>query len=167
MWIITGVLLGLVGLGTFIGFHSGPHTHVLAGAIGLAAAGCLAYMVATRPGPVLWSLLGADLIIGTGIGVLGWKGMTHRPEDTGENRSSSLEGEHGIAVSQLAPEGIVRVRGELWSAVSINGTVPASTSVQVVRAGGVRVEVWGEDAQMKPPPGLFELRENAAMEGFQ
>src|ERR1700677_3387149 len=101
MWIITGVLLGLVCLATFIGFHSGPHTHVLAGAIGLAAAGCLAYMVATRPGPVLWSLLGADLIIGTGIGVLGWKGLTHSPDDTEGSRSRSLEGAHGIAMSQL------------------------------------------------------------------
>ena len=167
MWIVTGVLLGLVALATFIGFHSGPHTHVLAGAIGLAAAGCLVYMVATRPGPVLWSLLGADLIIGTGIGVLGWNGLTHRPEDTGGSPSNSLEGEHGIAMSQLAPEGIVRVRGELWSAISINGIVPASTPVQVVRAVGVRVEVWGDDAQIKSPVGLFELREDAAMEGFQ
>ena len=167
MWIITGVLLGLVGLATFIGFHSGPHTHVLAGAIGLAAAGCLAYMVAIRPGPVLWSLLGADLIIGTGIGVLGWKGLTHRPADTGGNFSSSLEGEHGIAMSQLAPEGIVRVRGELWSAVSINGTVPVSTPVHVVRAAGVRVEVWGDDAQMKSSVGLFELSEDTTMEGFE
>ena len=167
MWIITGVLLGLVGLATFIGFHSGPHTHVLAGAVGLAAAGCLAYMVATRPGPVLWSLLGADLIIGTGIGVLGWNGLTHRPEDMGDNRSSSLEGERDTSMSQFAPEGIVRVRGELWSAISVNGTVPASPPVQVVRAAGVRVEVWGEDAEMKSPVGLFELREDDAMEGFQ
>jgi membrane-bound ClpP family serine protease len=167
MWIVTGVLLGLVGLATLIGFHSGPHTHVLASAIGLAAAGCLTYLVATRPGPVLWSLLGADLIIGTGIGFLGWRGVTHRPEDTAGNRSNSLEGEHGIAMSQLAPEGIVRVRGELWSAISINGTVPASTPVQVVRAAGVRVEVWGDDAQTKSPVGLFELSEDAAMDGFQ
>jgi len=167
MWIVTGVLLGLVALATFIGFHSGPHTHVLAGAIGLAAAGCLVYMVATRPGPVLWSLLGADLIIGTGIGVLGWNGLTHRPEDTGGSPSNSLEGEHGIAMSQLAPEGIVRVRGELWSAISINGTVPMSTPVQVVRAAGVRVEVWGEGAEVTSPAGLIELSEDATMEGFQ
>jgi membrane-bound ClpP family serine protease len=167
MWIFTGVLLGLVVLATFIGFHSGPHTHVLAGAVGLAAAGCLAYMVAARPGPVLWSLLGADLIVGTGIGVLGWKGLTHSPEDTGGSPSSSLEGEHGIAMSQLAPEGIVRVRGELWSAISINGTVPVSTPVQVVRAAGVRVEVWGEDAEMTSAGRLFDLCEDATMEGYQ
>jgi len=167
MWIITGVLLGLVGLATLIGFHSGPHTHVLAGAIGLAAAGCLAYMVVTRPGPVLWSLLGADLVIGTGVGVLGWKGLTYSPEDAEGSRSSSLEGVHGIAMSRLSPEGIVRVRGELWSAISINGTVPVSAPVQVVRAVGVRVEVWGDDAEMNSPVGLFELSEDAAMEGFQ
>ena len=167
MWIVTGVLLGLAGLAAFIGFHSGPHAHVLAGVIGLAAAGCLAYMVVTRPGPVLWSLLGADLIIGLGIGVLGWKGLTRRPEDSGDGHSNSLEGEQGIATTHLAPEGLVRVRGELWSAISINGTVPASTPVQVVRATGVRVEVWGDDAEMELPAGLFELREDAALEGLQ
>jgi membrane-bound ClpP family serine protease len=70
-------------------------------------------------------------------------------------------------MSQLAPEGIVRVRGELWSAVSINGTVPVSTPVHVVRAAGVRVEVWGDDAQMKSSVGLFELSEDATMEGFE
>jgi membrane-bound ClpP family serine protease len=70
-------------------------------------------------------------------------------------------------MSQLAPEGIVRVRGELWSAISINGTVPMSTPVQVVRAAGVRVEVWGEGAEVTSPAGLFELSEDATMEGFQ
>jgi membrane-bound ClpP family serine protease len=167
MWIITGVLLGLVGLAAIVGFHSGPHTHVLAAAIGLAAGGCLAYMVATRPGAVPWSLLGADLIIATGIGILGWKGLALSPEDTGDSRLSSIEGEHGIAMSRLSPEGIVRVRGELWSAVSVNGTVPVSTPVHVVRAAGVRVEVWGDDAERKSPVGLFELGEDVAIEGFQ
>jgi membrane-bound ClpP family serine protease len=166
MWIITGVLLGLVCLATLIGFHSGPHAHVAAAAIGLAGAGCLAYMVTARPGPVLWSLLGADVIVGGGIGVLGWRGLAHG-SDTGGTRSASMEGEYGVAMTQLAPEGLVRVRGELWSAVSINGTVAVSTAVQVVRAAGVRVEVWGEEADMASAEGLFELDEDAATEEFQ
>jgi membrane-bound ClpP family serine protease len=61
-----------------------------------------------------------------------------------------LEAAEGVAVSALTPEGIVRVRGEEWSAVSVNGPVPADTKVQVLRAGGVRLEVWGENGEIGP-----------------
>ena len=37
MWVIAGVLLGLVVLVSLIGFHVGPHAHVAAGILGLAA----------------------------------------------------------------------------------------------------------------------------------
>ena len=40
MWIITGVLLGLLCLGAVVGFHFGPHAHVVAVALAvLVAAG--------------------------------------------------------------------------------------------------------------------------------
>jgi hypothetical protein len=29
MWIITGVLLGAISLATLVGFHAGPHAHVV------------------------------------------------------------------------------------------------------------------------------------------
>ena len=134
MWIVTGVLLGLARLGRVHRLSLRSARPCPSRCHRPRRSRCLAYMVVTRPGPVLWSLLGADLIIGLGIGVLGWKGLTRRPEDSGDGHSNSLEGEQGIATTHLAPEGLVRVRGELWSAISINGTVPASTPVQVVRA---------------------------------
>ena len=36
MWVIAGVLLGLVVLASLIGFHVGPHAHVAAGVFGAA-----------------------------------------------------------------------------------------------------------------------------------
>jgi membrane-bound ClpP family serine protease len=48
-------------------------------------------------------------------------------------------------VEALDPAGIVRVAGEDWTAVSLNGPVPAGGRVQVVSVRGVRLEVWGED----------------------
>ena len=36
MWVIAGVLLGLVVLASLIGFHVGPHAHVAAGVLGVA-----------------------------------------------------------------------------------------------------------------------------------
>jgi membrane-bound ClpP family serine protease len=57
-----------------------------------------------------------------------------------------LEGVSGTAISELNPDGTVRVRGESWSAHSLNGRVPAGGTVQVINAKGVRLEVWGEEA---------------------
>jgi membrane-bound ClpP family serine protease len=165
MWIIAGFLLGLVCLASVIGFHVGPHTHVAAGVLGALAAGWLTYMMVARgPGPVLWSLLGVDLVVGAGMGALAWKGIERSSETSGRSRLSTIEGAEGIAVSELAPEGIVRVRGQLWSAVSVNGKVAASTRVEVVRAMGVRLEVWGDVAESSSGEDLFRLDRGAALD---
>ncbi len=164
MWIITGFLLGLVCLAAVVGFHVGPHAHAVAVAMGALVAGWFIYLMAQRgPGPVLWTLLGADLIVGVGVGVLAWKGLSGSSNVTESQHRSPLEGAEGIAVSQLAPDGIVSVQGEHWSAISVNGAVAASTPVQVLRAVGVRLEVWGEDARAIPADGLFDLRESNEM----
>ncbi|MGP0029131.1 MAG: NfeD family protein [Acidimicrobiales bacterium] len=158
MWIITGVLLGLVCLVAVFGFHFGPHAHAVAGVIGLLAAGWLVYAVVDGgPGHDLWWLLGADLVVSAGVGVMAWAGLTRSRTASERFHLDSLEGSMGVAVSDLAPEGIVNVRGEQWTAVSVNGTAPASTRVQVLRADGVRLEVWGEEAERGSAPGLFHL----------
>ena len=168
MWIITGVLLGLLCLTAVVGFHFGPHAHVVAVAMGALVACWFIYLMSERgPGPVLWTLLGTDVIVGIGVGALAWKGLSGGSTVTENNRRSPLEGAEGIAVSRLAPEGIVSVRGEHWSAISVNGTVAASTPVQVLRAVGVRLEVWGEDAETIPTDGLFDLRESNVMDQHQ
>lgn len=143
MWIVAGVLLGAVVLASVAGFHVGPHAHVAAAIAGMLAAGWLVLMAAIGYGePVLWLLLGADVVVASGIGVMSWVSLTRtRPVAP---RSTRLEGEEGVAVSDLTPGGIVRVRGEQWSADSVNGTVAAGSRVQVLRAAGVRLEVWGE-----------------------
>ncbi len=125
MWIITGFLLGLVSLAAVVGFHVGPHAHVVAVAMGALVTGWFIYLMSQRgPGPVLWTLLGADLIVGVGVGVLAWKGLSGSGSVTESQHRSPLEGAEGIAVSQLTPDGIVSIQGEHWSAVSVNGAVP-------------------------------------------
>jgi membrane-bound ClpP family serine protease len=168
MWIITGVLLGLVCLAAVVGFHFGPHAHVVAVAMGVVVAGWFIYLMSERgAGPVLWTLLGTDVIVGVGVGALAWKGLSGSATVTESHHRSPIEGAEGVAVSRLAPDGIVSVQGEHWSATSVNGTVPASTPVQVLRAVGVRLEVWGEDAQTISADGLFDLRESNAMDQHQ
>ena len=158
MWIVTGVLLGLVCLAALCGFHFGPHAHAVAGAVGLLAAGWLIYaLLDAGPGHSLWWLLGADLVVSAGLGALAWFGLSRSREATERYHLSSLEGSLGTVVSDLAPEGVIRVGGEQWSAVSLNGTAPASTRVQVLRAAGVRLEVWGEEAEGGSTNALFGL----------
>jgi len=163
MWIIAGVLLGLVVLASLVGFHSGPHAHAVGGAIGVLAAAWLVIMaIDGRSAPVLWALLSADLVVSAGVGVMAWKGLSGH--GTSGRELASVQGAEGVAVSELAPDGIVRVRGEQWSAVSVNGTVPAGTRVQVLRTAGVRLEVWGEEADALPVEDVFSLDEGESKE---
>ena len=55
-----------------------------------------------------------------------------------------VRGAPGIAVTELAPAGIVQVAGEAWSAESVSGWLPAGAPVHVLRVSGVRLEVWSE-----------------------
>lgn len=169
MWISTGALLGLLCLAILAGFHVGPHAHGVAVAIGILVGGWLIYlMVDQGPGALLWTLLGVDLVVGAGVAALAWRGLRASGGETeGTHRCSSLEGVEGVAVSELAPEGIVRINGEHWSAISVNGTVRPATPVQVLRASGVRLEVWGEDAVQIPTQVLFTLEENTSPGGPQ
>ena len=146
MWVIAGVLLGLVVLASLIGFHVGPHAHVAAGIFGVLAAAWLVVMaVDGRSAPVLWALLSADLVVSAGIGTMAWKGLTTRGINVAGRHLVSPNGAEGVAIGELDPEGIVRVHGENWSAVAVNGPVRAGTPVQVVRVAGVRLEVWGDE----------------------
>ncbi|HVC13904.1 MAG TPA: NfeD family protein [Acidimicrobiales bacterium] len=146
MWIVAGVLLGLVVLASLVGYHTGPHAHAVAGAIGVLAAGWLVLMaIDGRSAPLVWALFGADVAISAGLGVMAWSGMKSAAVPT-RLLVGHVEGKEGVAVSDLTPEGVVRVRGEQWSAVAVNGRFPAGSPVQVVRADGVRLEVWGEVA---------------------
>ena len=52
-----------------------------------------------------------------------------------------LIGAAGEAREELAPEGLVFVRGALWRAVASNGPIPAGSAVRVVGRRGLQLEV--------------------------
>jgi len=56
-----------------------------------------------------------------------------------------LVGAVGVARSDLAPAGTVFVHGELWSAESEDGTIPAGQRVRVTRVTGLHLEVRREE----------------------
>jgi membrane-bound ClpP family serine protease len=146
MWIGVGVLLGLVVLASALGFHVGPHGHLVGFALGVAAAIWLMVMAATgRSQPLLWVLFGADVAISGGLGAIAWRGLKLRDHELSGSAVVGLVGAEGVAVTDLEPGGVVRVRGENWSATSVNGSVIAGHRVQVIEASGVRLSVWSED----------------------
>jgi len=79
MWVITGVLMGLVVLALVIGFHVGPHAHLLAGVFGVLAGVSLVILALARgASALLWVLFAADLTISTGVGYLALRGLSNR-----------------------------------------------------------------------------------------
>jgi hypothetical protein len=77
MWTIALVLLGVAFVCAVAGFHIGPHAHALAGVFGLVASVWLALMAIDGSStPLLWSVLGGDLVVAGGLGTLAWRGLT-------------------------------------------------------------------------------------------
>ncbi|MDA8292672.1 MAG: NfeD family protein [Actinomycetota bacterium] len=151
MWVVAGVLLGIVVLATLVGFHVGPHAHAVAGIAGAAAAAWLAFMLvdgATRP--LLVALLAADVVVSGGVGFAAWRVLSLRRSAGPEHSTRRLEAAMGVAVGPLDPTGVVRVKGESWSATSLNGPVRDGASVQVISVDGIRLNVWGEDSSPLP-----------------
>lgn len=161
MWVVAGILLGMVALSALVGFHTGPHTHAVSAVVGVLAAIWLIVMLAVGPSrPLIYILLGADISISALLGYGGWRALESSRSTASAHRAGieTLRGRMGTAVSDLTPSGVVRVGGEEWSAVSLNGSVPAGTSVQVIEAEGVRLGVWGEGE----PAALGERDERTA-----
>jgi membrane-bound ClpP family serine protease len=148
MWIGVGVLLGLVVVASVLGFHVGPHGHIAGAGLGIAAAIWLVVMAATgQSGSLVWVLLGADTAMSGGLAAIAWRGLRSQDDQYSGSVSVSIVGAEGVAVSDLVPAGVVRVRGENWSATSLNGSVRAGSRIQVIEAG-VRLGVWSEDVEV-------------------
>lgn len=84
-------------------------------------------------------LSGAFFLFAVGAGL---RAQRRRPT-TGRE---ALVGALGEARSDLAPNGVVFVQGELWTAESVNGLIPAGTRVRVVDVEGLRLKVQKEES---------------------
>ncbi|WP_297501162.1 NfeD family protein [Thermococcus sp.] len=73
-------------------------------------------------------------------------GLSTRPQIGSE----SLIGRTAVVVEDLKPEGLVKVDGELWSAVCLNGNAMRGEKVAIVRVRGTRVLV---ERRASPEPG--------------
>lgn len=95
-----------------------------------------------------WQFIPAWLAV---IGFFGWvlKDLLLYPflrrayETDAKSGSAALVGARGIAEQDLAPQGYIRVRGELWRAVASppHRVVSAGTEVEIVSADGMQLFV--------------------------
>jgi len=69
-----------------------------------------------------------------------------RPVTTG---AEALVGAKGEAREELAPEGLVFVRGALWRAVANGSPIPVGSQVRVVGRKGLQLQVVAGDAGPK------------------
>jgi membrane-bound ClpP family serine protease len=53
----------------------------------------------------------------------------------------SMVGAKGKAAGKLAPKGMVRIRGELWGATSVEGNIEAGEDIVVVSEDGLKLLV--------------------------
>jgi len=90
---------------------------------------------------ISWQLIVATVVctaafffVAIGLGI---KAQRLKPM-TGEE---GLVGEYGETLSELAPEGTIRVHGEIWSAVSIGGPIAQGVKVRVERLDGLTIIV--------------------------
>jgi len=155
MWVVVGALLGVTVVAILAGFHAGPHAHVVAAATGVLAAIFLVVMACTgQTAPLLFVLLGVDLSLSAAVGYGAWRSFATIAAPAGHGIGSvaarsglpGIEASMGTALTILNPNGIVRVQGEEWSAVSVNGTIAIGSAVQVLEVDGIRLRVWGEEA---------------------
>ena len=154
MWLAAGLLLAAFLLTVLAGFHLGPHVHAGAVALGALCVVCLALAAASghAVGLAIVLLVGV-VLLAVGVGLVAWRALRAPRDGEPSARRIPIEGEHGEALTDLDPSGIVRVQGEDWSAVTLNGAVRSGERVQVINARGVHLEVWGEEHDT---PGPFD-----------
>ncbi len=141
---IAGVLLMLLGFLLFL-IEIKVMSYGLLTAGGLAALFFGALMLFNTPGTwgvsvslsvVAWTA--AVILAFTGTLALLYMRTRGRAPETGKE---ALVGAEGVATTALAPDGTVRVLGELWNARSEEGAIAAGESVEVTGVKGLMLRV--------------------------
>jgi membrane-bound ClpP family serine protease len=89
------------------------------------------------PGGALAGVMGGWLIISIGTYVI--TSIILKKQNTGD--TLSLVGIKGEAATSLAPEGMVKIKGELWNATAVEGAVNEGEEVVVVGQAGLKLTV--------------------------
>jgi len=148
---IAGALMLIVALGLFVAdIKANTHGILSAGGIVALVLG-LAFLVNTGPiglgvSPILIALAALVSFVFFVLFVRRIWAARLLPVTTG---SEALLGARGEAREEIAPEGMVFVKGALWRAVAEGGPIHAGSTVRVTGRKGLQLQVA---AQENPPP---------------
>lgn len=135
LWLVLAVVLGIVEIVTS-GFF------VLWFALGAVASALAAALGADLiPQFVVFVVVSAVLVVFTRPLV---QRLVERRRPAYRTNVSALEGRVGTVVSEVRPlevTGLVKVGGEVWTAVTDGGSIPAGVTVVVDRVDGVKLYV--------------------------
>jgi len=140
---IAGALMLIVALGLFLAdLKANTHGILSAGGV-LALVLGLSFLINTGPiglgvNPILIAVAG---LLTFGFFVFFVQRIwiaRHRPIATG---AEALVGANGEAREEIAPEGLVFVRGALWRATTTGGPIHRGTPVRVVGRKGLQLQV--------------------------
>lgn len=157
---VAGGLLLLVALALIIAeFFTPTHGSIAVGGLAVLIVGLI--LLADGTGSAVPSVL----LVGLGVALALFAALVlfevvmarHRPVTTGLR---GLEHELGAAQTDLAPEGMVFIHGELWRAVSADGApLSAGTPVRVLAARDLTLIVQAAavtETDLPPTPGVFD-----------
>src|SRR6266545_6093742 len=141
LWSLLLLLLGFVLIG--VEFIIPIHDALVVTGLALVLVGALNLIDPLQaPGATInvWVVPVAALVLGALAGSSIWAAVRNRsrPVLTG---IEALIGRVGVAISDLAPQGMVRVDGEVWSAVADVEPIHAGDQVQIVAVEGVTLWV--------------------------
>ncbi|MDQ2754281.1 MAG: NfeD family protein [Actinomycetota bacterium] len=141
-WGTGAILAVLLGATWLLCAHAGGHAWFVP-MPALVLGGVWAFTVSARSPSADWWLVGLSAAASAGAAVVAGTALRQRLHHS-PAALPPVRGAGGVAVTDLAPVGIVRVAGERWSAMSLSGNLPAGAPVHVVKVSGVRLEVWSE-----------------------
>ena len=159
-WIV-GVFLVLAAVGVVaLGAHAGGHGwFVPIPVLVLAAAWALTVSAGGWASAAAWALAALAFTSAVVAAVLVVPAIAYRHAPVAPVGTKALVGADGTTLSAMAPNGIVRVNNETWTARSLSGPLPAGAPVHVVKVEGLRLLVWSEAGDIPGPEALGPANE--------
>ncbi len=89
------------------------------------------------PLPLLVIILVIWSIVATTIYIAGTQALKRKPL----KGLTSMVGLQGTVIKKLSPEGLIKIKGEIWQAYSLDGEIDEGEEVEVTEQHGLKLKV--------------------------
>lgn len=145
MVLLAVALLVVLLLAFAIAFHLGPHHMIVSSGIAFAISTTgivlLLSSSSVATAEFLWTALISILVLSSLGLLLGVKSLKSLSSITSPQSDTPLPGSPATAVTELAPDGVVKVGNETWSACSIGKNIPSGTLLMITEVNGLKLTV--------------------------